>query len=565
MKANRVIRFYGIFLCLFTAITGNCFAANGSTTNEDLSAVGKSVIKLLETRDASKFADELAPSLGDWRKASAKANDAEAKGHVSNSDKNYFEYQRKNLAAGAENFLQKATQLGIDPEHVRFQIIEIPATPSGTLHNAAFQAEGESLPWKSELTLVLSGEPAGAETNKALSGAYQVSLSGLIKFPDGWRCQEGIRWKQFPDSVADEKTKREMKILSVVEKRKPLHSEEDPAVDELAKAMLKFLQTRDEKAFAGDAMLDLDEIWERMKNESVKRNSPLPPRNEFDKQYASFTRKTLQSARQILATATRLDLDFSNATITDATVDQVYNRGPAGTVDQLTANSFTFTFNLPSDEKSKSGHSIGGDYVLKSGEVLRMNNHWRIQGPIRWAKFPAGVVDTNEAAKIAFENYVAENGALPPGSMAPEIEFIRLDNDASAKLSDYRGKVLVLDFWATWCGPCQEPMADLQKLVKENPAWKDRVKIMSLSIDDKAETVKAHLQKRGWTNTFNLWAGEGAWEAKAPRTYRVRGVPTTYIIDQNGKILQSGHPVTLQFKQVIDAALKRPVAAVDAE
>ena len=264
----------------------------------------------------------------------------------------------------------------------------------------------------------------------------------------------------------------------------------------------------------------------------------------------------MQSARDVLATAEQLGLDFTNAKITNAAAVHVYNQGPAGTLDKVTADSFSFTINLPSDEESKSGHSIGGDYLLKSGEVLRINDHWRIQEPIRWAKFPAGVVDTNESAKMRFENYVAEHGALPPGSMAPEIEFIRLDNDAKENLSAYRGKVLVLDFWATWCGPCQEPMADLQKLVKENPAWGDRVKIMSLSIDDKAETVKAHLQKRGWTNTFNLWAGKGAWEAKAPRTYRVRGVPTTYIIDQNGKILQSGHPMALQFKQVIDAALK---------
>ncbi len=557
MKANTpILRLSSFsFLFLAIAIVGNCEAATTST-NEDLSALGKSVLQLLESRDSVTFAKEVAPSLEDWRKVSSKTNSAQAEDPLGASFQKHLKDEQKNLAMSAEIFIEKAAQLGINPARVRFQIKEIQATRSGTSRNPTIQGDGESLPWKSEITLVLTGKPLGAETNKVLTGEYEIALNGLLQFSDGWRCQQGILWKHFPESVADEKTQREMKILSLIEKRKPLHSADDPGVDALGKAMLHFLQTRDEIVFASDAMLNVNEMWDRLEKESVKRNVPMPSRKAFDKQYSSMTEKTLQSAREILATAERLELDFSKAKIKDTTANQIYNRGTAGTLDNVEANSFSFTFSLLSDEKSKSGRSIGGDYVLKTGEVLRMNENWKIQGALRWEKLPEGLLNTNDVAKLNFESYVAEHNALPPGSMVPEIEFVRLDNGAKEKLSDYRGKVLILDIWATWCGPCQEPMADLQKLRTENLGWGDRVKIMSLSIDDKAETVKAHLEKRGWTNTFNLWAGKGGWEAKPTKEFRVRGVPTTYIIDQNGKILQSGHPAAMQFKRIIDAALK---------
>jgi hypothetical protein len=100
-------------------------------------------------------------------------------------------------------------------------------------------------------------------------------------------------------------------------------------------------------------------------------------------------------------------------------------------------------------------------------------------------------------------------------------------------------------------------MADLQKLRAAHPDWKDRVAIVPLSIDDTIDVVRKHVDKRGWTNTFNVWAEDGGWASKPAAAFRVTGVPTTYIIDAGGKIVQAGHPAGMQIGEIADGLLKK--------
>lgn len=146
---------------------------------------------------------------------------------------------------------------------------------------------------------------------------------------------------------------------------------------------------------------------------------------------------------------------------------------------------------------------------------------------------------------------------LPPqvGQTAPDFSFVHLASDETRKLSDLRGKVVVLEFWASWCGPCQEPMSKMQTYREKHPEWGDKVELLTLSIDDEKQTAVEHLKKNGWNRTDNAWAGDGGFEAEAPQSYAVSGIPTAYLIDQDGKISAMGHPMSLDMPALVDDLL----------
>ena len=158
---------------------------------------------------------------------------------------------------------------------------------------------------------------------------------------------------------------------------------------------------------------------------------------------------------------------------------------------------------------------------------------------------------------------------LPPGvgDLAPEVKFSNLTNGSSASVSDFRGKVVWLEFWATWCGPCQKPIKDLAELAGEQrPEWKDKVALVPVSIDDDPSAVAKHFAERGWSGLTLYWTGvEGdpsrsSSQAPASRAFGVNGVPTAFLIDQKGRILWTGHPADTRdvkrFDERITAALE---------
>src|ERR1035437_7951858 len=112
---------------------------------------------------------------------------------------------------------------------------------------------------------------------------------------------------------------------------------------------------------------------------------------------------------------------------------------------------------------------------------------------------------------------------------APEFTLVSTDGK-DIRLSEYKGKVVIIDFWATWCGPCRKGIPDLIELQKE--FGKDIV-VIGISLDtDTKEEVIPFMQKIG----INYPVAYGTFEV-TQQYGGVEGIPTSFVINKKGEIV----------------------------
>ena len=154
------------------------------------------------------------------------------------------------------------------------------------------------------------------------------------------------------------------------------------------------------------------------------------------------------------------------------------------------------------------------------------------------------------------ESELFELRRLRVGALAPDIEAVDLAGK-KFKLSDYRGKVVLLVFWASWCGPCMGAVPHERELVEH---FKNRpFALIGVNGDEKLAAATQAVTKHGipWRSFWNGTDGPGGPVATA---WNVRGWPTVYVIDQKGIIRQK----YLHGKR-LDEPLEKLVAEVEAE
>ena len=138
-----------------------------------------------------------------------------------------------------------------------------------------------------------------------------------------------------------------------------------------------------------------------------------------------------------------------------------------------------------------------------------------------------------EKVKSHYEAMVKKYGHLFPGKPAPNLTFTD-KNGKQLSLQSFKGQVLLVDIWGTWCAPCIAEMPYLAALQKEYGSPKD-VRIMSIACDKKAEKWKTYLASHPTTWHQYLITGEG--NQTLDKVYFCEGIPRFIIIDKQGNIV----------------------------
>lgn len=151
--------------------------------------------------------------------------------------------------------------------------------------------------------------------------------------------------------------------------------------------------------------------------------------------------------------------------------------------------------------------------------IQEIQNHMTFPGPLSFAMplFLSMMLLTSSAA------------AVEPGQKAPDFRATRLEGSGAIGLADYRGKIVYLDFWASWCAPCLKAVPALETLRSEFPPSK--FQILAVNVDKKTRKARDFLAKHniGYPSVSNP-------NGDIPGKFGLEAMPSSYLIDEKGVV-----------------------------
>jgi peroxiredoxin len=121
----------------------------------------------------------------------------------------------------------------------------------------------------------------------------------------------------------------------------------------------------------------------------------------------------------------------------------------------------------------------------------------------------------------------SSGGRLEAGNTAPDFKLVDLDGN-QFRLSDYSGRPVLINFWSTWCGPCEIEMPIIEAAFQAHRS--DGLAVLAIAVDDNPDSVRRFFSERELT--FLPLLDDGS----VSRAYQVFGLPTSYFVAADGKI-----------------------------
>ena len=194
--------------------------------------------------------------------------------------------------------------------------------------------------------------------------------------------------------------------------------------------------------------------------------------------------------------------------------------------------------------------TVRGEFMLAGTETIRT-----YPGIMEYKQKYGNLLVTEDQQK-RFRDIVAKYDDNSEGHEAIDFRFQDV-NGKQVALSDFKGKVVYVDVWATWCGPCK---GEIPHLIKLEEAYHDNPNIVFMSVSvDKSKDIdkwKQMLKDKGMGGV-QLFAGDRSDEIMKP--YKITGIPRFMLFDKEGKVVNADvpRPSSGEIKALLDATLKK--------
>lgn len=287
-----------------------------------------------------------------------------------------------------------------------------------------------------------------------------------------------------------------------------------------------------------------------------KENRALATMSEIDKQKLSLL-DSLKRTEPWLATVAELNTYLSYQWYGEGFQDEVnyfanmyFNYANWESVDYNynpwvfeSMKSYTTTLsgiNIPSEQHALVLNNVlnkipkeNRTYKLAFGGVLAALESKKHDNYAVFAKkFIEDFKDTEPELSYSLGKKIERMSSMMVGGTAPDFTQNTPD-DQPMKLSDLRGKVVLLDFWASWCGPCRKENPNVVRVYNK---YKDKgFDVLGVSLDKNKERWLSAIEKDNLT--WNHVSDLKGWQNSVAKDYGISSIPATILLDQNGKII----------------------------
>ena len=172
-------------------------------------------------------------------------------------------------------------------------------------------------------------------------------------------------------------------------------------------------------------------------------------------------------------------------------------------------------------------------YWFLAGEVIRGFKRGRASFELAqrmWEEFQESNPHPEYTEVVQAALYKALK--LQPGQPAPDLTLYDLDGQP-VSLSQFKGQVVLLDFWASWCVPCIGDLPYLRQVKEKTSGWP--VVFLNISLDADEAAWKEAIDKH---EIKGVHVRADGWNAEVAKTYQVEGIPSYYLVDPQGLIVE---------------------------